>query len=449
MSLENITLRKFPYPYRAALTICSDIDGTTFEDFIAIHDFLNSDKHSPMGMGLKLELADSFWFFSNPDTPDHALTYFQAGGQKESLYAPMIRDMIKAGYIDTLHSFGNFSVKGGFSREIAERSLEALDEHNLDLRVWVNHGDEKNLQNIGSAAHHLGDKPDVGSDRAHQPNPNYHTDLLVDSGFSYFWDSETSLTKIVGQDRECSLLETMSDNFLVRTPADKLRNIVSEVQRFGKRFVDRRRNAGGQPAGYRKNALLHPARLADGRLMMRFTRYGSGRYDWSEDLAFLIRDEFLDYLEYVEGASIVYNHWGDRKVRSGSNPFTQATIDAFSGLARRFREGNLWVTTTRKLLDFSFLMHHLAWRVERREGGVVIHIEGFRNNPLPQKKLHTSDLSGLAFYTNEPDRTEVRFSGLALKTVATAKDFSGRASISIPLTPMEYPGPLRRSGSSD
>ena len=39
----EIGLRKFPYPYKAALSICSDIDGTsTVEEFLEIQEFLNT-----------------------------------------------------------------------------------------------------------------------------------------------------------------------------------------------------------------------------------------------------------------------------------------------------------------------------------------------------------------------------------------------------------------------
>lgn len=48
-----VTLRKFPYPYRAALAICSDIDGCTSKVFLEVHRYLNLD--------FGLPVADSFW----------------------------------------------------------------------------------------------------------------------------------------------------------------------------------------------------------------------------------------------------------------------------------------------------------------------------------------------------------------------------------------------------
>ncbi|MCJ7646751.1 hypothetical protein MUO65_07650, partial [bacterium] len=40
---DGVALRKFPYPYKAVMTISSDIDGTTTkEEFLEIQRFLNT-----------------------------------------------------------------------------------------------------------------------------------------------------------------------------------------------------------------------------------------------------------------------------------------------------------------------------------------------------------------------------------------------------------------------
>ena len=57
-------LRKYPYPFRSALTICNDIDLTTPEEFLEIHRFLNTKQVTPMGVGVGLEIGDSFWMYT-------------------------------------------------------------------------------------------------------------------------------------------------------------------------------------------------------------------------------------------------------------------------------------------------------------------------------------------------------------------------------------------------
>jgi hypothetical protein len=48
----SIKLRKFPYPFRAMLSICSDIDGTTPKEFEEYHRYLNTNSKTLHGRGL-------------------------------------------------------------------------------------------------------------------------------------------------------------------------------------------------------------------------------------------------------------------------------------------------------------------------------------------------------------------------------------------------------------
>ena len=60
----NVKVRKFPYPYKCAFSISSDIDNaTSLEYFVHFMDFLNTDIQTIYGPGLDLEVGNSFWFF--------------------------------------------------------------------------------------------------------------------------------------------------------------------------------------------------------------------------------------------------------------------------------------------------------------------------------------------------------------------------------------------------
>ena len=131
--MTKIFLRKFPYPYKAGMAICSDIDGTSFDNFLQIHCFLNSDKHSTLGRGLNLPIADSFWMYDQPDATDSAFSYFDMHG-KETSHAPFIREMIRAGICDVMHSYGNFSHTADFSRYLAANARDELDKHDLKIK---------------------------------------------------------------------------------------------------------------------------------------------------------------------------------------------------------------------------------------------------------------------------------------------------------------------------
>ena len=62
---KDLQIRKFPYPYKAALAICSDIDETeSIEEFLEMQEFLNTKRRTRYGTGLGLEIGNSFWFYN-------------------------------------------------------------------------------------------------------------------------------------------------------------------------------------------------------------------------------------------------------------------------------------------------------------------------------------------------------------------------------------------------
>ena len=62
----EIGLRKFPYPFKAALTIASDIDETKNVDkFLEIQEFLNTKNITAMGKGVGRKLAIVFLCLSD------------------------------------------------------------------------------------------------------------------------------------------------------------------------------------------------------------------------------------------------------------------------------------------------------------------------------------------------------------------------------------------------
>ena len=86
----NPKIRKFPYPYKCALSISSDIDNaSSLKFFVQFMDFLNSEKQTIYGPGLELEVGNSFWFFNGSKSAQ--LSYFEGLTDKETTLAPIIR----------------------------------------------------------------------------------------------------------------------------------------------------------------------------------------------------------------------------------------------------------------------------------------------------------------------------------------------------------------------
>ena len=97
-----VRLRPFPYPYRAALAICSDIDGCDHATFLGVHRFLNDPVQ-----GLGLPVADSF--FGLGRDPGQ-MAYFLSDGKTPGPDAGLIIQGLKGGLIDSLHAWGDFNL---------------------------------------------------------------------------------------------------------------------------------------------------------------------------------------------------------------------------------------------------------------------------------------------------------------------------------------------------
>jgi len=125
---SDVRLLPYPFPYRAMLAICSDLDETpNRETYRETMRFLNTVETTAMGPGVGLEVGNSIYFheaqgqFSYWNTDD-------AGRD-------MVRTLIHSGHIDCLHSYGLLAK----TRAEAARALEELDRHGCRLRVWVDH----------------------------------------------------------------------------------------------------------------------------------------------------------------------------------------------------------------------------------------------------------------------------------------------------------------------
>jgi len=289
---KGVHLRKFPYPYEAALTICSDIDDTdTIEKFLSIQEFLSSTKRTRFDTGLGLEIGNSCWFYNQynqllninlKDTtyinsiysgiPDRGISLFAGDSDSLSPYAGILLKLIKAGHIDCLHSYGEFA-EGGFSRELAVKAIDFLKSESLSVDVYINHGGKGNNDNIGPQSSFRGDNP--GS-------IEYHTDLTVPMGIKYLWRGQ--ITHCIGQDGDFSPI-----------------NFAKMVYEY---FQDLLNHEIDYP---HDNSLVHIYTLDDGQKVFEFVRYIDplGRYPRAHQKHLLYQlgpkvvDELIDCKGYL------------------------------------------------------------------------------------------------------------------------------------------------------
>jgi len=417
-TVEKVKIRPFPYPYKAALAICNDLDCiTSFQELKAIHDVLNGRKETPCGPGLGLEIGDSFHFYSVHPEQDDSLSYFEGTGTKIAGHAAALREGIEAGLLDTLHTWGNFSQKGGFFRRHAERALKELDRYNLRVPVWTNHGDIHNFQNIGRSDS-LGDLPARSSQRGNRSEVlEYHLDLTRRAGVRYVWVKE--LTRIVGQERSLE-------------PEDWLENGINLGRNIIKGFLKRGQRAEVSHSLQISNKLLRPKTLRDGSILYEMLRFGSFLQDGSDHLPELLTVKNLRRLVETGGAMILYTHLGKGRP-SPEKPFSPESYSTLARLACRVSEGEIWVTTTARLCRYVEMRQRLKLDVVAEAEGAKATVSFKKMGDLP-----SPDLSGLTFYLSGADRCELHINGEVFQLDKNPADHTGEISFSMPIEPLQY-----------
>lgn len=402
---SKISLRKFPFPFQCALAICSDVDATeSLGRYLELQKFLCTDEETSSGKGLSLDIGNSFWFFRNSDHP--GISYFKGLTSVETDFAPYCCELIKSGYIDVLHTYGDFN-NGGFQRKYAELSVNEMLKQNLDIKTWVNHGNKLNSQNIGNLYHFYGDK---------KTSEYYHMDLLRQTGIKYFWISQ--LTHLVGQDSNFT-----TTNF-VKNHLQKLLAI-----KYYKRQVN----------PFFTNQLMKNVTLADGEIINAFMRFinpwGKYSYTDAENFPRQINEKVINELKNNNGYLILYTHLGNYKNMNEILP--QKTCSVLRYLADENSKGNIFITTTTRLLTFYHVYNNLKFRIELV--GKEIRINLLQNEAA---QISPTDLNGITFYTDDPENTEMFLDKKPLKKVVNPIDSTGKKSISIPWQKLEFPSDL-------
>jgi hypothetical protein len=381
---DAVSLRPFPYPYRAGLALCNDADSLTPATFRQLYRYLTTEEDTEWGTGLGMPVGGSFFMFRSPDSPN-AFTVFDRLSTTVTEDGEYILECVERGVLDVLHTYGCFTAPDHFKRPLAEVAVETLRDRGISVETWVNHGDpQTNVQCLGSRDEWQGDLAGT---------PAYHADLTLGYGFRWVWTG-TEITD-----------EIALDGDLIQTYA-----------------------------------------LRDGQLVRRFWRYGGldGNTPVLDDLPRQLASDNLDRLVEAGGCSIVYQHLAVRRVKPGFGPgvygpvgpgwFRPAELAALQGLARRYHEGQIWVAPTTSLLRYHDVHSRLRWRSERLDehDAIVITDDG-------------SDLSGITFYCERPSETRVYLETQnARELIEEARpnpaDASGRPSITV--QPLREPLPL-------
>jgi hypothetical protein len=399
----EVSLRRLPYPYRAMLAICSDLDETPDREvYRESMRFLNTTDATSMGPGLGLEVGNSIYF----DMPRDQFAYWNTDDAGRA----MVRALIRSGHIDCLHSFGDLAT----TREHAARALDELARHDCRLQVWIDHAVAPS--NFGAdIMRGFGDVPS---------SPAYHADLSCQYGMQFVWRGR--VTSVIGQD----VRRRLRGLFTRRHPVAAAKTMAREL---AKGVLARAGNV--KYAMHGPNQVLRPARLRSGHGVWEFLRSnpswcGVDRHETAEGLAAVLTERVLDQLVAREGVCLLYTHLG--KIRRRQEPFGPRTRAALGRLARSAHQGRILVTTTRRLLGYCRAIPRVRITTAAHDGELRIDVTADAQS--------VADLAGLSLYVPDPARARLTLDGRPVPTITrNAPDHTGRPSISVPRRPLEFP----------
>lgn len=405
--LNNLTrtvcIRKFPYPYEAMLSICSDLDETPDrETYFAIARFLNTDRQTPMGKGVGLEVGNTVYF----DMPPGQFSYWNTDDTGRS----MIHACIRSGHIDCLHSYGDHAAR----RAHAEKAIDALVRADCKLEVWVDHATAPT--NFGSDI--MYGQGDIRGAEA------YHADLSCELGIRFVWMGR--VTSVIGQDSQRSLRGLWNN-------ADKAGSLQTIAKECAKGLLARM--GSGKYAMHRNNVLMRKTSLRDGRTMHEFMRCnphwkGVSSGDTADGIAEVLTPRVLDRLVERQAVCILYTHLG--KIAGREVPFRPDTIEAFRRLADYYSSGKILVTTTSRLLKYNLALKELSGSSGVENGRFTVRLQTQRPRDL--------EGLGLTLYAPDPESTAVMVNDQEVGGLRiNPPDSTGRRSVSFPWRKLEFP----------
>ncbi len=403
-------LRHMPYPYRAMLAICSDLDETPNRSvYWEIMRFLNTTEETAMGSGVGLEVANSIYF----DMPPNQFSYWNT----DDAGREMVRTLIQSGYIDCLHSYGELSTQ----RKHTARALDELTRHDCKLEVWVDHGTA--VTNFGS---------DIMQGHGDEPGHEaYHADLTIGYGIKYVWCGR--VTSITGQD----IPGNLNGIFNWRHPVRSGQTLFKEA---AKRKLARKGNH--KYAMHGKNETLCPSVLRDERPVYEFMRCnphwgGVSSCDEGRQVGEVLTDGMLKRLISRGGTCVLYTHLG--KIDDPNVPFDAKATAAFRRLSQAFRGGSVLVTTTRRLLGYRRALRKIAFNSTWDEKNLRIDLNP-RVDESSTGELAVADLCGLTFYVPDPKTTCLTIDGREVSDLQyNGPDHTGRPSVSLAWPLLKFP----------
>jgi hypothetical protein len=209
------------------------------------------------------------------------------------------------------------------------------------------------------------------------------------------------VTGVIGQD----VSPQFSDIFVMDHP-------LTSGKTMGKELIKHILGALGSKkyAMQRANRVLRVEHLRDGRPIYEFLRCNPCRRGvelcaTADGMAEVLTEDMLDRLVNRKGVCILYTHFG--KVTYPNRPFNDATRRALEGVAQRYHDNRLLVTTTVRLLDYLRARELLRWSAHCEDREVLVTINGLSDPIRGYRSPLNGELRGITFRTKGDQRVRV------------------------------------------
>jgi hypothetical protein len=376
------TIRKFPYPYKAAWTISSDIDSYNQTEFFSSMDFLNTNEtiyegDTLLGDGVGLDISHNFWIA----TDCGVIGYYQDYSSTECDESSIVLEYMDSGHLDTLHKWGSDPMNSSNNAWL-KSIITLLKLNNINITTWINHGGDSQKDNIGLTSTTLGDDSDNST--------WYHINETISNyTVKYIWDSQNT-------------------NY-----------------------------------SYSSTAII-PITLNDSTTIFRFQRnlISSSNTPNNDNFSSQINEFDLNKTIRRKGYNIIYTHIGYNSVLGDNVPIFNSTAVSNLNIVKNHFYGtggysqDLYVTTLSKLLKYNEVSLYLNYTVSDNNFNITDI-----NSPIGAWTPTVADLQGVTFYTASPATAKVYLNGadITSSTVQNAADDTGQTSIMFPITRPIYP----------
>tara|TARA_B100000131_G_C18125551_1_gene614542 strand:- start:7127 stop:9133 length:2007 start_codon:yes stop_codon:yes gene_type:complete len=378
------------------LSISSDIDSTSKQNFHSINREIGS-----MSNGFGLEFANSVWYKATGAERGKQIAFIDLHGDSPGIFEEELNVMARRGEIDSLHTYGNFSTDDfSFTRKVAEEALKYFSKSGIKFPIWVNHGDERNSQNLAYYHYMEGDIPESES---------YHVDLMMELGVKYIWDPK----KRHNFSHE-SLLEEkeLRDGTKIWSfPRYHVIGIKEEdkddFEKIGMKIWN------GVEEGTLEGVLWVP-----------------------QFLHIQLKDSNLRKLVEEGGHCIITQHLG--YIHRDDNEFTDQAKAALSNLSGYFKRGEICVTRTSRQLEFNRVRDFLNYEVINDDGVTLINILSIDDPVFGSEIPKIETLRGIQFTCEDPENTYIAINGVVVKSSRTFNLVREEKIVGFPWKIMEF-----------